>query len=113
MRRLFAAISFAAALPAAAQQVAPPPQLEPIPEAPQQQIGVEEQLASEGGVTLKPGERAERISTRDGQEFIAVTNEFGVTYYLVGAVPGWGPFPGAESASDSRVRVPQWQLFEW
>ena len=112
MRRLLAAIALAAAFPAAAQQVAPPPQLEPIPEAPQQQIGVDQQLAAEAGVTLKPGERAERISTRDGQEFIAVTNEAGVTYYLVGAVPGWGPFPGADF-TDSRVRVPQWQLFEW
>jgi hypothetical protein len=106
-----AAIAVAASLPAAAQQAPPPPKLEPIPEAPPQPIGVDQQLASEVGVTLRPGDRAERFIV-DGQEYIRVTTQAGTEYYLVEAIPGLGPFAGA-NPQDSGVRVPLWRVFEW
>jgi hypothetical protein len=113
MRRLAAAAALALVLaaPARAQQ-APPPRLEPIPEPPPQQIGVDAQLAAEAGVTLRPGERAERL-TLEGQEYIVVHTAAGTTYHLVEAQPGFQPFAGANSLEDSGVRVPMWQLLQW
>jgi hypothetical protein len=114
MRRIPAAVAilaFAAFLPVAAQQPLPPPTLEPIPDAPQQQIGVDEQLAAEAGVTLRPGDRVERL-TLDGQQYIVVHTSAGTTYHLMEAVPGWQPFAGADMA-DPGVRVPMWSIFEW
>jgi hypothetical protein len=105
-----AAVTFAASIPVAAQQVAPPPKLEPVPESPQA-IAVDQQLAGEVGVTLQPGDRAERFIV-DGQEYIRVTTPAGTEYYLVEAMPGFGPFAGA-NPHDSGVRAPMWRVFEW
>ncbi len=113
MRRLAAAaLALALAAAARAQQAPPPPRLEPIPEPPPQRIGVDAQLAAEAGVTLRPGERAERL-TLDGQQYIVVHTAAGTTYHLVEAQPGWQPFAGANSLEDSGVRVPMWQLLQW
>jgi hypothetical protein len=112
MRRLLAAAVFAAVLPAAAQQVAPPPQLEPIPEAPAE-VGIDPaQQAADLGITIRPGDKVER-HTLDGQQYLIVTTQWGTEYYLVEAVPGFTPFAGWQQPADSGIRPPMWRILEW
>jgi hypothetical protein len=111
MRRLLAAAAFAAMLPAAAQQVAPPPQLEPIPEAPAG-VGIDPaEQAAELGITIRPGDKVERY-TLDGQQYLVVTTQWGTEYHLIEALPGFAPFAGWQPG-DSGVRVPMWRVLEW
>jgi hypothetical protein len=111
MRRLLAVAALAAALPVAGQQVAPPPKLEPLPEAPAE-VGLEPaQQAAELGITIRPGEKVERL-TLDGQQYLVVTTQWGTEYHLIEALPGFTPFAGWEP-QDSRVRVPLWRILEW
>ncbi len=112
MRRLLAAAVLAAAFTVAAQQAAPPPQLEPIPEAPPTPVGLDPaQQAAEMGITIKPGEKVERL-TQDGQTYLVVTTQWGTEYHLVEAVPGFGPHAGWQQG-DSGLRVPMWRILEW
>jgi hypothetical protein len=111
MRRLVAAAVLAVALPAAAQQVAPPPQLEPLPEAPAE-VGLDPaQQAAELGITIQPGEKVER-HTLDGQQYLVVTTQWGTQYHLIEARPGEFPFAGWQPG-DSGMRVPMWRVLEW
>jgi hypothetical protein len=111
MRRLLAAAAFAAALPVAAQQVAPPPQLEPLPEAPASTELDPAQQAAEMGITIRPGEKVERL-TLDGQQYLVVTTQWGTEYHLIEALPGFGPHAGWQQG-DSGLRVPMWRILEW
>jgi hypothetical protein len=111
MRRLLAAVALAAALPAAAQQVPPPPKLEPLPEAPAE-VGIEPaQQAAELGITIRPGDKVERL-TLDGQQYLVVTTQWGTEYHLIEALPGFAPFAGWQP-HDSGVRIPMWRVLEW
>ena len=111
MRRLLAAAVLAVALPAAAQQVAPPPQLEPLPEAPAAVDLDPAQQAAELGITIQPGEKVER-RTLDGQQYLIVTTQWGTQYHLIEAMPGFSPYAGWES-QDSGLRAPMWRVLEW
>lgn len=111
MRRLLAAAALAAALPVAAQQVAPPPQLEPLPEPPPAVELDPAQQAAEMGITVRPGEKVERM-TIDGQQYLVVTTQWGTEYHLVEALPGFGPHAGWQQG-DSGLRVPMWRILEW
>ncbi|MFO1363060.1 MAG: DUF2782 domain-containing protein [Burkholderiales bacterium] len=111
MRRLLAAAALAAALPVGAQQAPPPPDLEPLPEAPQP-VGVDPaQQAADMGITIRPGEKVERL-TLDGQQYLVVTTQWGTEYHLIEAVPGFGPQAGWQQG-DSGLRVPMWRVLEW
>jgi hypothetical protein len=112
MRCLLAALAFAAALPAAAQQVPPPPNLEPLPEAPPAVEVDPVQQASEMGITIQPGDRVERL-TLDGQQYLVVTTQWGTEYHLVEAVPGFGPGAQWQQPADSGLRVPMWRVLQW
>jgi hypothetical protein len=111
MRRLLAAAALAAVLPVAAQQAPPPPALEPLPEAPQAVDVDPAQQAAEMGITIRPGEKVERL-TLDGQQYLVVTTQWGTEYHLVEAVPGFGPHAGWQQG-DSGLRVPMWRILEW
>ena len=111
MRRLLAAAVLAVALPAAAQQVAPPPQLEPLPEAPAEVSLDPAEQAAEMGITIQPGEKVER-HTIDGQQYLIVTTQWGTQYHLIEAMPGFSPYAGWQS-QDSGIRAPMWRVLEW
>ena len=111
MRRLLAAAVLAVALPVAAQQVAPPPQLEPLPEAPAAVDLDPAQQAAELGITIQPGEKVER-RTLDGQQYLIVTTQWGTQYHLIEAMPGFSPYAGWEF-QDSGIRAPMWRVLEW
>lgn len=111
MRRLLPTMALAAMLPVAAQQVAPPPKLEPLPEAPVE-VGVDPaQQAAEMGITIRPGEKVERF-TLDGQQYLVVTTQWGTQYHLIEALPGFDPYAGWQP-QDSGLRVPMWRVLEW
>ena len=110
MRRLLAVAALAAALPIAAQQALPPPQLEPVPEPPPA-VTLDVQQAAEAGITLRPGDTAERFEV-DGQQYIRVKTAAGTEYHLVEALPGDYPFARVQQG-DSGVRAPMWKVLEW
>jgi hypothetical protein len=111
MRRLLAAVALAATLPLAAQQAPPPPNLEPLPEAPTD-VGLDAtQQAAEMGITIQPGEKVERFIL-DGQQYLVVTTQWGTQYHLIEARPGDYPIAGWQ-AQDSGMRVPMWRVLEW
>ena len=112
MRRLLAAAAIlAVALSVAAQQIAPPPSLEPLPEAPAE-VGLDpQQQAAELGITIQPGDKVER-QTLDGQQYLIVTTQWGTQYHLIEAMPGFSPYAGWQP-QDSGLRVPMWRVLVW
>ncbi len=112
MRRMVAATAvLAVALSVAAQQVAPPPSLEPLPEAPAEPGLDPQQQAAELGISIQPGDKVER-HTFDGQQYLVVTTQWGTQYHLIEAMPGFSPYAGWQS-QDSGIRVPMWRVLEW
>ncbi len=110
MRRLLFAVVLAAALPAAAQPVPPPPQLEPVPEPPPA-VGVDNE-PEVSGPTITPGAKTEEYMAPDGTRYIKVTEPNGWQYYLVEAQPG-EPNGARTVTGDSGVRAPMWSVLEW
>ena len=105
---IFALLVQAVALPVAAQ--APPPNLEPVPEAPPE-IGLDTSPTAPP-VTIKPGpnDRTEE-NVIDGRRYVRVVQPNGYEYYLVEELADSGLTPS--SPAGDRVAVPQWQLLQW
>jgi len=110
MHRVIAASIFAVALPLAAQ-VAPPPKLEPVPEAPPQ-VGLETDPNAPGPTLTPPGSTVEERLMPDGSRVITVTDPNGWTYDLVEAEPG-APFARAGTGDLTGVRAPMWRILQW
>ena len=108
--RVIAISIFAVALPLAAQ-VAPPPQLEPVPEAPPQ-VGLETDPNAPGPTLTPPGSQVEERLMPDGSRVITVTEPNGWTYELIEALPG-APLAGTAPGDLTGVRAPQWRLLQW
>jgi len=111
MRRIFATSILAASLPLAAQ-VAPPPQLEPVPEPPPQ-VGLESDPNAPGPTLTPPGSKVEEQLMPDGSRVITVTDPNGWTYQLIEAMPG-EPLARISNSQDlTGVRAPMWRILQW
>jgi hypothetical protein len=110
MHRVIAASIFAVTLPLAAQ-VAPPPKLEPVPEAPPQ-VGLETDPNAPGPTLIPPGSTVEEQLMPDGSRVITVTDPNGWTYQLVEALPG-APFARSADGDLTGVRAPMWRILSW
>jgi hypothetical protein len=110
MHRVIAVSLVAIALPLAAQ-VAPPPKLEPVPEAPPQ-VGLETDPNAPGPTLTPPGSRVEERLMPDGSRVITVTDPSGWTYDLVEAEPG-APFAQTGTGDLTGVRAPMWRILQW
>jgi Protein of unknown function (DUF2782) len=98
----------AIALPVAAQ--APPPGLEPVPEAPPE-IGLDTSPTAPG-VTVQPGpqDKTEEYNI-DGRRYIRVVQPNGYEYYLVEGMSESGYTPSAPGGGN--IAVPQWKLLQF
>jgi hypothetical protein len=110
MHRLIAASIIVIALPVAAQ-VAPPPQLEPVPEPPPQ-VGLDDDPTAPGPVLTPPGSRVEEQLMPDGSRYIRVIDPNGWEYHLVEAEPGQ-PLARTQSGDLTGVRAPMWRILQW
>lgn len=108
MRRLFALLALAIALPVAAQENLPA--LEPVPEPPPA-VTLDEQALAERGVTIQAGEKAEEFEAA-GKTVIRVTRPNGTVYYLIEQEGSSAAAPVGD-ASNATLSVPQWLLFQW
>src|SRR5262249_35882816 len=107
--RSFFLFAFFIAQQAMAQQ--PPPKLEPIPDPPPPATALDDEALNDRGVKIAPGERAEEFMT-DGKRVIRVTKPNGAVYYLIEDIAGYVGPAGTDS-SDSRIRAPQWLIYQW
>jgi hypothetical protein len=110
MRRILIALLAFAWVPAAAQPVPPPPQLEPIPEPPPQ-VGLDAEPATPGPTITAPGSKVETFTMPDGSQVIRVTDPNGWEYHLVEATPG-APLAGTVTG-DFGNRAPMWTILQW
>jgi Protein of unknown function (DUF2782) len=109
MRRahlILAIYVLAVAMPAAAQT--PPPNLEPVPEAPPE-IGLDTSPTAPG-VTIQPGDRTENFEI-DGRRYTRVVKPNGAEYYLVQDLAQSGLTPSAPGGDN--ISVPQWRLLQF
>jgi len=111
MHRLVLASLLAAALPAAAQGVAPPPKVEPIPEPPPPAVGLDVEPTAPGP-QIAPGSRVEEFTTPGGMRYIRVVQPNGWEYFLVEALPG-EPAGARTDNTDTGIRVPMWVILQW
>jgi len=96
------------ALPVAAQ--APPPKLEPVPEAPPE-IGLDTSPTAPG-VTVQPGPQDKvELYNIDGRRYIRVVQPNGYEYYLVEGMSESGYTPSAPGGGN--IAVPQWKLLQF
>ena len=111
MRRFLIVALMLAGLPATAQQVPPPPTLEPVPEPPPQ-VGLDAEPAAPGPTLTPPGAKIEQTIMPDGSRVIHVTDPNGWQYQIVEAEPG-APGGAGTVTCDFGTRVPQWTILQW
>jgi hypothetical protein len=111
MRRVLIALLVFAVIPSAAQQVPPPPTLEPLPEPPPQ-VGVDSEPTAPGPTITAPGAKVEEFTMPDGSKVIRVTDPNGWEYHLVEATPG-SPGGAGTVTGDFGVRAPMWTILQW
>jgi len=111
MRRLLIALMVFAWIPVAAQQVLPPPKLEPLPEPPPQ-VGLDAEPTAPGPTITAPGSKVEEYTMPDGTKYIRVTDPNGWEYHLVEAQPG-EPGGAGTVTGDFGVRAPMWTILQW
>jgi hypothetical protein len=105
LRRIFALVLLALALPLAAQQT--PPKLEPLPELPSPPPGAADQ-PEEPPVRIRSGQDQVEEQLIDGRHVVRVTTPAGQEYWLVEDL---GDGPGVKNESlDHGVRVPLWVI---
>lgn len=109
---LVAVSAFSLAM-AAAAQTAPPPQLEPLPEAPAPppEIANDPELTPEVTTVERANETIEEYRVRGKLAMVKVTPRHGHPYYLI-ADASTGGFVRRDSL-DSGLRVPLWVLFSF
>ena len=109
---LIPAIAFAFA-PAALAQKAPPPKLEPLPEAPPPppEIASDPDLEPQVTIVRRPTETIEEYRVNGRLTMIKVMPKSGRPYYLV-ANGADGTFIRRDSL-DTGVKVPMWLLFSF
>jgi hypothetical protein len=115
MTRLTAALAtlmFAFALNAAAQK-APPPDLEPLPEAPPPapEIAADPELEPQITIVRRNNETIEEYRVGGRLTMIKVTPKSGRPYYLV-ADAAYGTWVRRDSL-DTGLKVPMWLLFSF
>jgi hypothetical protein len=111
MRRFLIVLLMLAGLPVAAQQVPPPPTLEPVPEPPPQ-VGLDGEPAAPGPTLTPPGSKVETFTMPDGTQVIRVTDPNGWEYHLVEATPG-SPGGAGTVTGDFGTRAPMWTILQW
>jgi hypothetical protein len=112
MRRFLLALIMLAWIPATAQQVPPPPNLEPLPEPPPP-VGLDAGPTGPGPTITAPGSKVEEYTMPDGTKYVRVTEPNGWVYHLVEADPG-EPGGARTGTSDiSGVRAPMWTILQW
>jgi hypothetical protein len=109
---LIPAIAFAFALSALAQK-APPPKLEPLPEAPPPppEIASDPDLEPQVTIVRRPTETIEEYRVNGRLTMIKVIPKTGRPYYLV-AEGTDGKFVRRDSL-DTGLKVPMWLLFSF
>ncbi len=111
MRRFLIALMVFALIPAAAQQIPPPPTLEPVPEPPPQ-VGLDAEPSEPGPTLTAPGSKVETFTMPDGTQVIRVTDPNGWEYHLVEATPG-SPGGAGTVTGDFGNRAPMWTILQW
>jgi hypothetical protein len=111
MHRFLITLMVLAWIPVAAQQVPPPPALEPVPEPPPQ-VGLDAEPAAPGPTITAPGAKVEEFTMPDGTKVIRVTDPNGWEYHLVEATPG-SPGGAATLTGDFGTRPPMWTILQW
>jgi len=109
---LIPAIAFTFALTALAQK-APPPKLEPLPEAapPPSEIANDPDLEPQVTIVRRPTETIEEYRVNGRLTMVKVIPKTGRPYYLVADGTG-GTFVRRDSL-DTGVKVPMWLLFSF
>jgi hypothetical protein len=110
---LLASLAVGIALTAAAQKAPPPPNLEPVPEAPPAPPGVASDPELEPQVTIirREQETIEEYRVNGRLTMVKVTPRHGRPYYLV-ANGADGTFIRRDSL-DTGLKVPLWVLFSF
>ncbi|HZI84344.1 MAG TPA: DUF2782 domain-containing protein [Casimicrobiaceae bacterium] len=110
---LLAALAVGVTLTAAAQKAPPPPNLEPVPEAPPPppEIANDPDLEPQVTIVRRENETVEEYRVNGRLTMVKVTPRHGRPYYLV-ANGADGAFIRRDSL-DTGLRVPLWVLFSF
>ena len=110
---ILAAFAVGIALTAFAQKAPPPPQLEPLPEAPPPppEIASDPDLEPQVTIVRRENETIEEFRVNGRLTMVKVTPRHGRPYYLV-ADGASGGFVRRDSL-DSGLRIPMWVLFSF
>jgi hypothetical protein len=110
---VFATFAVSLALTAGAQKAPPPPELEPLPEAPPPpaEIANDPELQPQITVVRRENETIEEYRVGGRLTMVKVTPKHGRPYYLV-ADGANGTFIRRDSL-DSGLKVPLWVLFSF
>ncbi len=110
---LLATLAVGVALTAAAQKAPPPPNLEPVPEAPPPppEIANDPELEPQVTIVRRENETIEEYRINGRLTMVKVTPRHGRPYYLV-ANGADGTFIRRDSL-DTGLRVPLWVLFSF
>ena len=110
---LLAALTVGVALTAGAQKAPPPPNLEPVPEAPPPppEIASDPELEPQVTIVRRDKETIEEYRVNGRLTMVKVTPRHGRPYYLV-ANGADGTFIRRDSL-DTGLRVPLWVLFSF
>jgi len=110
---ILAAFAVGVALTAFAQKAPPPPQLEPLPEAPPPppEIASDPDLEPQVTIVRRENETIEEFRVNGRLTMVKVTPRHGRPYYLV-ADGASGGFVRRDSL-DSGLKIPLWVLFSF
>jgi len=110
---LLASLAVGVALTAAAQKAPPPPNLQPVPEAPPAppQVANDQELEPQVTIVRREQETIEEYRVNGRLTMVKVTPRHGRPYYLV-ANGADGTFIRRDSL-DTGLRVPLWVLFSF
>jgi hypothetical protein len=110
---MVAALAASLALMAGAQQVPPPPKLEPLPEAPPAppEVAADPELEPQVTTIQRENETIEEYRVNGQLSMVKVTPRHGRPYYLVADIANGG-FVRRDSL-DSGLRVPLWVLWSF
>ncbi|TMH62929.1 MAG: DUF2782 domain-containing protein [Betaproteobacteria bacterium] len=110
---ILAAFAVGIALTAFAQKAPPPPQLEPLPEAPPPppEIASDPDLEPQVTIVRRENETIEEFRVNGRLTMVKVTPRHGRPYYLV-ADGASGGFVRRDSL-DSGLKIPLWVLFSF